>query len=103
MLNQQLWLLVIESKRNLSDATTAIFDVMTAVPQAPTYMLGNPDHQQPSYGLVTNGHSLLFLKLVKQPTPQYSYSQLFSMINPGNELYTVLQILKQLGNLIQPE
>lgn len=59
VLNQQLWLLVIESKRNLSNKKTAIFDVMTAVPQALTDMLGNPDATQPSYGLVTNGHLFL--------------------------------------------
>lgn len=90
VLNRQLWLLVIESKR-------AALDVLTAVPQALTDMLGNPDPNQPSYGLVTNGHSFLFLKLVQQPRPQYAYSRLFSITNPGNELYLVLQILQRLA------
>lgn len=93
VLNQQLWLLVIESKR-------ASFDVLTAVPQALTYMLGNPDATQPSYGLITNGNLFLFLKLIRQPQPQYTYSRLFSIVNPGNELYFVLQILQRLGSVI---
>jgi hypothetical protein len=94
VLNQQLWLLVIESKR-------ASFDVLTAVSQALTYMLGNPDATQPSYGLITNGNLFLFLKLIRQPQPQYTYSRLFSIVNPGNELYFVLQILQRLGSAIQ--
>ena len=94
VLNQRLWLLVIESKR------TSI-DVMTAVPQALTDMLGNPNPIQPSYGLVTNGNVFLFLKLVQQPQPEYAYSRIFSIVNPGNELYAVLKILKNLGNRIQ--
>ena len=93
VLNQQLWLLVIESKRTS-------LDVLPAIPQALTYMLGNPNATQPCYGLVTNGHLFLFLKLVRQPKPQYAYSRVFSIVNPGNELYTVLQILKHLGNAI---
>lgn len=91
VLNRQLWLLVIESKR-------PALDVMTAVPQALTYMLGNPNARQPSYGLVTNGNTFLFVKLGRQP--QYGFSRLFSLLNPGNELYPVLAILRQLGTRI---
>ncbi len=94
VLNRQLWLLVIESKRTS-------FDITTAILQALTYMLGNPDPQHPSYGLVTNGHGFLFIKLVQQPTHQYAYSHVFSLVNRGNDLYTVLQILKHLGSIIR--
>ncbi|MGF1524307.1 MAG: restriction endonuclease subunit R [Leptolyngbyaceae cyanobacterium] len=96
VLNRHLWVLVIESKR-----TT--FDVMVAVPQAWSYMLDNPDSGRPRYGLVTNGNLFLFLKLVPQPQPRYAYSRLFSLINPGNELQAVLQILRRLGNLVLSE
>lgn len=93
VLNRHLWVLVIESKR-----TT--FDVMVAVPQALSYMLNNPDPVRPSYGLVTNGNLFLFLKLVPEPQPRYAYSRLLSLVNPGNELQTVLQILKRLGKVV---
>lgn len=94
VLNQRFWLLVIESKR--SD-----FAVTRAIPQALSYMLANPKDSQPTFGMITNGNEFLFLKTVRQPIAQYANSRLFSLLNPGNELYNVLSILKSLGALIQ--
>jgi predicted type IV restriction endonuclease len=88
-----LWVLVIESKR-------AAFDIATAIPQALAYMLANPI-DRPSFGLITNGHGFIFLKLTRQPTMQYANSRVFSLFNPGNELDQVLQVLKHLGSAIQ--
>ena len=90
VLKDQFWLLVIESKR--SD-----FAVTRAIPQALAYMLGNPNMLDPTFGLITNGNEFLFLKATRQPTAQYATSRLFALINPDNELYTVLQTLKQWG------
>jgi hypothetical protein len=90
VLNQVLWLVVIESKR--SD-----FAVTRALPQTLAYMLGNPDQTRPTFGFITNGTEFLFLKAQRQPTAQYATSKLFSLFNPGNELHQVLSILKQLA------
>lgn len=90
VLKNRLWLLVIESKR--SD-----FAVTRAIPQALTYMLANPEIVQPTFGMITNGNEFLFLKAIRQPTAEYANSRLFSLVNPNNELYAVLQILKRLG------
>jgi hypothetical protein len=90
VLNDLLWLVVIESKR--SD-----FAVVRALPQTLAYMLGNPDQRRPTFGFITNGTQYLFLKAQRQPTAQYATSRLFSLFNPGNELYQVLAILKQLA------
>jgi len=90
VLQSRLWLLVIESKR--SD-----FAVTRAIPQALAYMVSNPETSQPTFGMIANGNEFLFLKATRQPTAQYANSRLFSLINPSNELYSVLQILKQLG------
>ncbi|MBE9107818.1 restriction endonuclease subunit R [Nodosilinea sp. LEGE 07298] len=90
VLKEQFWLLVIESKR--SD-----FAVTRAIPQALACMLSNPKLTDPTFGLITNGNEFLFLKATRQPTAQYANSRLFSLINPGNELYRVLQTLKQWG------
>jgi predicted type IV restriction endonuclease len=87
VLKKRLWLLVIESKR--SD-----FAVTRAVPQALAYMLSNSDTDKPTFGMITNGNEFLFLKVFQQ---EYSNSRLFALMNPNNELYTVLQMLKQLG------
>jgi predicted type IV restriction endonuclease len=96
VLNDRLWLLVIESKR--SD-----FAVTRAVPQALAYMLGNPQAIHPTFGMITNGNEFLFLKAIRQPTAQYANSRLFSLVNPDNELYPVLQILKRLGQQVVGE
>jgi hypothetical protein len=90
VLKNRLWLLVIESKR--SD-----FAVTRAIPQALAYMLGNPEMTQPTFGMITNGNEFLFLKAIRQPMAEYANSRLFSLVNPNNELYSVLQVLKRLG------
>jgi predicted type IV restriction endonuclease len=90
VLKNRLWLLVIESKR--SD-----FAVTRAIPQALAYMLSNPVTAQPTFGMITNGNEFLFLKATRQPTAEYANSRLFSLVNPNNELYSVLQVLKRLG------
>lgn len=87
---EQLWVIVIESKK-------AEFSLEAARAQALAYMLANPNRDRPSFGMITNGGSFVFVKLVKDKTPQYALSRVFSIINPGNELYSVLSILKRLG------
>ncbi len=90
VIKNQLWLLVIESKR--SD-----FAVTRAIPQALAYMLSNSEAVQPTFGMITNGNEFLFLKTSQN---EYANSRLFSLVNPNNELYEVLQILKHLGSTI---
>jgi predicted type IV restriction endonuclease len=89
VLQNQLWITVIESKR--SD-----FSVTRAIPQTLSYLLANPSPHQPTFGLITNGNEFLFLKAIRQPNAQYANSRLFSLINPSNELYQVLSILQYL-------
>ncbi len=90
VLKERLWLLVIESKRN-------DFAVTRAIPQALSYMLANRKTEQPTFGMITNGTEFLFLKAMQQ---EYGNSRLFSLVNPGNELWNVLQILKGLGKRV---
>lgn len=90
VVKNQLWLLVIESKR--SD-----FAVTRAIPQALAYMMSNVEAVQPTFGMITNGNEFLFLKTLHH---EYANSRLFSLVNPHNELYDVLQLLKHLGSEI---
>ncbi|OCR02709.1 restriction endonuclease subunit R [Oscillatoriales cyanobacterium USR001] len=91
VLKNRLWLLVIESKR--SD-----FAVTRAIPQALAYMLGNEETVLPTFGMITNGNEFLFLKVLEHKLEhKYANSRLFSLVNPDNELYSVLQVLKRLG------
>ncbi|MFN5513704.1 MAG: type I restriction enzyme HsdR N-terminal domain-containing protein [Cyanobacteriota bacterium] len=87
-----IWLVAIESKR--SD-----FAASCAIPQTLFYMLANPDLQQSSFGMITNGSEFVFLKSSPPPYRQYATSRLFSLLNPQNDLYDVLAILKHFGEI----
>lgn len=89
VLQNQLWVLVIESKRGS-------FSLEPAIPQALAYMMANPNPDKPAFGLVTNGSNFRFIKLTKQDTPQYALSDEF-IIDRRNDLYIVLNTLKRLG------
>lgn len=93
VIQQQFWILVIESKK-------AEFSLEAARAQTLAYMLANPHPERPSYGMITNGGSFVFIKLVKLQTPQYALSKVFSILSPGNELYDVLGGLKGIGSAI---
>lgn len=93
VLQQQLWLLVIESKR-------ASFSLLEAIPQALAYMLANPHPEKPVFGLVSNGSHFIFLKLTQHDKPKYALSDEFTLLKRGNELYQVLAVLKTLGTII---
>jgi len=92
VLREQLWLMVIESKK-------AAFSIEEGLAQILAYMLATPHPEKPSFGMITTGGSFIFIKLVKGETPQYATSRMFELRNPGNDLYSVLRVLKQLGRL----
>ncbi|MGI2908542.1 type I restriction endonuclease [Tolypothrix sp. VBCCA 56010] len=88
------WVLVVEAKR-------ADYSLEIAIPQALTYMLGNPDSEKPAFGFVTNGREFQFIKLIKQGIPRYALSYTLSL-NRGDDLHTVVKSLKRLArNVIE--
>lgn len=93
VLNGQLWVTVIETK-------SSRFNVLEAIPQTLFYMLTHRSQASPLFGLATNGSDFLFLKLVQGEQPQYGFSRLFSLLNPGNDLYLVSGILQRLGQQV---
>lgn len=95
ILQQNLWVLVLEAKN-----TT--ISTRSALPPALAYMLANSPTAQPRFGMLTNGDDVLFVKLTPQPDNQYSLSRTFSLYTLPQELETVLQILKRLGQAIAP-
>jgi hypothetical protein len=90
VVQQRLWVLVVESKETG-------FSLVNAIPQALTYMMANPDHDRPSYGLCTNGSNFLFLKSQGQ---DFAESDEFSLRRQHNELVEVARILKRLGQVV---
>lgn len=92
VLKDRLWVLVVESKR-------ASYSVEAGLAQILAYMLASPNPDQSCFGLLVDGSSFMFVKLVKGTSPQYSTSRLFGIRNSG-DLYTVFAILKHFGQLI---
>ncbi|MGD1906041.1 MAG: type I restriction endonuclease subunit R [Leptolyngbyaceae cyanobacterium] len=88
VLQENLWILTVESKR------TSIA-VPAALPQLLAYMAANPDQRKPNYGMATNGDEFVFLKL--DSNLQYDTSRSFSLFPQRHELGKVAQILKALG------
>lgn len=93
VVENQFWVLVVEAK-----STT--FSLQVALAQALAYMLCTPYPDQPAFGLMTNGGDLRFVKLTQQHKPYYALSQVFSILNPDNDLYDVLRVMRRIGQLI---
>jgi hypothetical protein len=93
VLLNQFWVVVLESKK------TAL-SVWTALPQTLAYLMANPQPEQPSFGMVTNGDEILFVKLLQAEQRHYGLSRVFAPFSSSQELYAALQILKQLGQRI---
>ena len=93
VVKNQLWVLVIESKR-------PSYSLEVAIPQALAYMMASPNTDRPTFGMVTNGSDFRFIKLVRQGIPKYALSNSFDIRDRGNELYGVLSVLKRLAEII---
>jgi hypothetical protein len=87
---EHLWIVLVEAKRTS-------FSIDVALPQALAYMSANPNPEQPTFGLVSNGAYSMFVKLHHQ---QYGFSEDFSLNRRRNELHDVLQILNRLKTMI---
>ena len=96
VIQQSLWVLVIESK-------SSSFSLHKALPQALAYMLASPNPAKTTFGLITNGSEYRFVKLdATGNAPIYATSSLFSIFPPDDDLPTVLQILRRLAQIIAP-
>ena len=92
ILKQHFWVTVIEAKQTS-------FSLEEGLAQILTYMLADPNSESPTFGMITNGVNFRFVKLIREETPKYALSDEFVIDNRGNELYSVLMILKYLSQL----
>ncbi|MGB3239150.1 MAG: type I restriction endonuclease, partial [Geitlerinemataceae cyanobacterium] len=92
----QLWVVVLESKK-----TT--LSVWSALPQTLAYLMENPKPDRSSFGMMTNGDEIVFVKLTQTGIPYYDVSRVFALLTANQELYSVLQILQQIGRSMLPE
>ena len=93
VVKNQLWVLVIESKR-------ASYSLEVAIPQILTYMMANPKVDSSMFGMITTGREFQFIKLVKEGTPKYALSNSYDIRDRGNELYGVLSVLKRFAQMM---
>ena len=87
VLQNHLWVVVLECKK------TAL-SVWSALPQTLAYLMGNPQPQQPSFAMITNGDDILFVKMTQMDNRQYDVSRVFAPFSSSRELCSVLQVLK---------
>ena len=94
VVNDNLWVLSLESKRSA-------IPVGIALPQLFAYMLAQPRQSNLAFGLATNGDEFIFLKLdFSTQQPSYGFSRAYSLLPVNHELDIVLKILKRLGNSV---
>ena len=91
---ERIWVTTIEAKNSE-------FSISKAIPQTLSYMLAAPNIGRPTFGAILNGSEFLFLKLVRGQNPQYATSNLFSLLNRGNDLHSVLSVFKQLKGTVE--
>lgn len=90
VLKDHLWVVVLESKKTALSAWAAL-------PQTLAYLMANPQAEQPSFGMVTNGDDIFFIKLTRRSQNQYALSRVFNAFTSKQELYTALRILRNIG------
>jgi hypothetical protein len=90
VVRDDLWVIVVESKKTM-------LSVWSALPQALAYLMANPQSDQATYGLITNGDEMVFVKLLPKPVPTYNLSRVFSPYVAASELEQVVGILQHLA------
>lgn len=93
VVQNRLWVTLLESKRT-------IISVMSAVPQTLAYMTASRSQNESSFGMVTNGNEIVFVKLSRLGIMQYDVSDVFSPVPVRNGLYGVLRVLKRIGEVV---
>jgi hypothetical protein len=93
VIQNQFWQAVIESKETS-------FDVEVGIPQLLAHMMGAPSQQSAVFGMVTNGNHFVFVKLQRNQSNQYSFSNTFSMLPSATPIGDVLKILKNIGSMV---
>ena len=89
VVQDNFWIILLESKRYG-------FSVMQALPQTLAYLASTPTISQPVFGLITTGEDYLFVKADLR-SRQYDISDKFTLsTRQGNQLYTVVQVIKHL-------
>ena len=91
VVNQQIWVATIEAKEPQ-------FHWRVGLPQTLVYMASAQQSKQTRFGLITNGFEFVFVKL-QSSSGKYGLSRVFSLDNPGNDLYNIVGVLRAVSQL----
>jgi hypothetical protein len=89
-----LWILVIESKNSA-------VDVFAGLPQLLTYTYKSLQHQQSTWGLISNGRKYLFVYVQSGDSPIYELMPELNFLEP-DQATQILQILKAIQTCSTP-
>lgn len=93
IVQQSLWILVLESKK-----TT--LSVRSALPQALAYLMAAPASDAPLFGLLTNGDDVVFIKVNRDTPRRYALSRVFSLYAVPEDTGEAIRVLQRLGQKV---
>jgi hypothetical protein len=88
-----IWVIILESKKTM-------LSIWSALPQALAYLMGNPNPEQPCFGILTNGDEIVFIKVSRSSELQYAVSRVFATFVSQEELVLSLKILRRIGQFV---
>lgn len=93
IVQQSLWILVLESKKTTLSARSAL-------PQALAYLMAAPASDAPLFGLLTNGDDVVFIKIDRDTPRRYALSRVFSLYAVPEDTGEAIRVIQQLGQKV---
>ncbi|MEL6939722.1 MAG: type I restriction enzyme HsdR N-terminal domain-containing protein [Cyanobacteria bacterium J06598_1] len=90
IVQQSLWVLVLESKKTTLSARSAL-------PQALAYLMAAPASDAPLFGLLMNGDDVVFIKVNRDTPRKYALSRVFSLYAVPEDAGEAIRVLQRLG------
>ncbi|MFM7370412.1 MAG: type I restriction endonuclease, partial [Sphaerospermopsis kisseleviana] len=91
VLKDRLWIIVLESKKTM-------LSVWSALPQTLAYLIASPNTDLPTFGMLTNGDDIVFVKVKNQ---QYAISRVFAPLTTKSELESVCRVLRKIAETVK--
>ncbi|MEM6597214.1 MAG: type I restriction enzyme HsdR N-terminal domain-containing protein [Cyanobacteria bacterium P01_D01_bin.36] len=96
IVQQSLWILVLESKKTTLSARSAL-------PQALAYLMAAPANDAPLFGLLTNGDDVVFIKINRDTPRKYALSRVFSLYAVPEDTGEAIRVLRRLGQKVMSD
>jgi hypothetical protein len=87
----RFWIIVLESKKTM-------LSVWSALPQTLAYLMASPNSDLPTFGMLTNGDDIVFVKLENQ---HYAISRVFAPLTTQSELEFACRVLRKIAETLK--